>query len=65
MQKLSLLLVSVLLGLSACSTGSDLERAAAGALGGCLVGDAFNEGNCIKGAVVGAGVGALADDVNF
>lgn len=63
--KKTLVIITALLGLSACSVGNDLERAAVGAVGGCLIGDAFNEGNCIKGAIVGAGAGALADDVNF
>ena len=65
MKKQTAIILITLLGVSACSTGSDLERAAVGALGGCVVGDALNEGNCIKGAVVGAGVGALSDDVNL
>lgn len=65
MQKLSTLTIIAFLSVSACSTGTDLERAAVGAVGGCLVGDAFDEGSCIRGAVVGAGVGALADDISF
>ena len=63
--KLPFLLVAATLGLSACNQGTDLERAAVGGLAGCLVGDVVSEGSCLKGAVLGAGAGALADDINF
>ena len=64
MQK-SLILIATLVGLAACSQGTDLERAAVGGLAGCLAGDLINEGSCLVGAAVGAGAGALADDINF
>ncbi len=63
--KLPVILVAAVLGLSACNQGSDLERAAVGGLAGCFVGDLVSEGSCLKGAVLGAGAGALADDINF
>jgi len=62
MRKTIYILLAATLGLSGCTMGTDIERAAVGAFGGCLVGDAFQEGNCIKGAIVGAGAGALSDD---
>ncbi|MEO1024724.1 MAG: hypothetical protein AAFX07_04120 [Pseudomonadota bacterium] len=65
MKKQTAIILVAMLGLTACSTGSDIERAGVGALGGCVIGDALDEGNCIRGAVVGAGVGALSDDVNL
>lgn len=61
-KKLSLVAVFAIFGLSACSQGTDLERAAVGGLAGCLVGDALDEGKCLTGALLGAGAGALADD---
>ena len=64
-KKLSLVLIAAVLGLSACSQGSDLERAAVGGLAGCVVGDAISEGSCIKGGILGAGLGALSDDFNI
>lgn len=64
-KKLSFALVAAILGLSACSQGSDLERAAVGGLAGCVVGDAISEGSCIKGGLLGAGLGALSDDFNI
>ena len=62
-KKLSFALFAAILGLSACSQGSDLERAAVGGLAGCVVGDALSEGSCIKGGILGAGLGALANDI--
>ena len=64
-KKFSLIFVAAVLGLSACSQGTDVERAAVGGLAGCMVGDALDEGSCIKGGILGAGLGALADDFNF
>ena len=64
-KKLSFALIAAILGLSACSQGSDLERAAVGGLAGCVVGDAISEGSCIKGGILGAGLGALSDDFNI
>ena len=62
-KKLSFALIAAILGLSACRQGSDLERAAVGGLAGCVVGDAISEGSCIKGGILGAGLGALANDI--
>ena len=64
-KKLSFALIAAVLGLSACSQGSDLERAAVGGLAGCVIGDALDEGSCIKGGILGAGIGALANDISF
>lgn len=61
----SLILIATLVGLSACSQGTDLERAAVGGLAGCLAGDLINEGDCFVGAAVGATACALADDINY
>ncbi len=62
-RRLPFFLVAAVLGLSACNEGTDLERAAIGALAGCAVGEVLRDGECITGAVVGAGAGALADDI--
>ena len=62
-KKLSIVILAAVLGLSACSQGSDLERAAVGGLAGCVLGDALDEGSCIKGGILGAGLGALANDI--
>ncbi len=62
-KKFSIALIAAVLGLSACSQGSDLERAAVGGLAGCVIGDALSEGSCIKGGILGAGLGALANDI--
>ncbi|MCV6592995.1 MAG: hypothetical protein OIF48_08600 [Silicimonas sp.] len=64
-KKFSLLLVAATLVLSACSQGTDMERAAVGGLAGCVVGDFIDEGSCITGGILGAAAGALADDVNL
>ncbi len=65
MQKqLSLLAIAAILGLSACSQGTDLERALIGAGAGCLAGEIIDDGECLVGAAVGGAAGALADDVN-
>ena len=65
MQKqLSFLAVAAILGLSACSQGTDLERALIGAGAGCIAGEIIDEGECLVGAAVGGAAGALADDVN-
>lgn len=63
-KKIALFAVAAILGLSACSQGTDLERALIGAGAGCLVGDFIDEGECLAGAAVGGAVGALSDDVN-
>jgi hypothetical protein len=64
-KKFSFALIAAVLGLSACSQGTDVERAAVGGLAGCVIGDAIDEGSCIKGGILGAAAGALADDVSF
>lgn len=51
-----------LLGLAACNTGSDFERAAVGAGGGAVAGEAVSD-DPLAGAAVGAAGGALADDI--
>ena len=61
--KLSILAIAAILGLSACSQGTDLERALIGAGAGCLAGELLEEGECLAGAAVGGAAGALADDV--
>lgn len=61
--KLSLAIIAALLGLTACTQGSDLERAAVGGAAGCLIGEIIDDGECLTGAVVGAAGGALADDI--
>ena len=58
----SLALLTAVLGLSACSQGTDIERAAVGGLAGCVIADAIDEGECIPGALLGGVAGALAND---
>lgn len=48
--------------LSACNSGSDLERAAIGGAIGCAAGEIIRDGNCIAGAGVGAAAGALSNN---
>ncbi len=64
-KKLSFLAVLAMLGLAACSQGTDLERALIGAGAGCLAGELIDEGECLTGAAVGGVAGALSDDVNY
>ena len=64
-KKLSILAILSVMGLSACSQGTDLERAAIGGALGCFAGDVIQEGECLTGAAIGAGAGALADDISF
>ncbi|MCK0167283.1 hypothetical protein MWU52_06950 [Jannaschia sp. S6380] len=54
--------VLAVLALSAC-VGTDVERAAGGAVVGALGAKAL-DGNVAGGALVGAAAGALADDVS-
>ena len=54
--------LALLVGLSACNTGSDLERAAIGGVVGCAVGEIVRDGSCIAGGAIGAAGGALAND---
>ncbi|MDJ0638705.1 MAG: hypothetical protein QNJ20_07720 [Paracoccaceae bacterium] len=61
---LSIAALLAVFGLAACSQGTDLERAVVGGAAGCLVGEAIDDGECLVGAAIGAGAGALADDVN-
>ena len=63
MQKTSAILVIALLGLTACNTGSDLDRAIVGGLIGCAAGEVYQDGECLSGAAVGAAAGALSDDI--
>ena len=58
----SIAILAAVLGLSACSQGTDIERAAVGGLAGCAIADAIDEGECIPGALLGAAAGALAND---
>ena len=62
-KKLSFIAVAAILGLSACDSGSDLERAIVGAAIGCAVGEIYQDGECIAGAAIGGAAGALADDI--
>ncbi len=64
-KKLSLLAVLAMLGLAACSQGTDLERALIGAGAGCLAGEIVDDGECLVGAAIGGAAGALSDDVNY
>ena len=50
-----------LVALAGCQW-NDLERAGAGAATGAVVASATN-GNLLTGAIIGAGAGALCDDV--
>ena len=55
--------LAAVIGLSACQTGSDLERAAVGGAVGCAVGEIVRDGSCIAGGAIGAAGGALANDI--
>ncbi|MEM6386962.1 MAG: hypothetical protein AAF718_12090 [Pseudomonadota bacterium] len=63
--KLPILAIAALLGLSACSQGTDLERALIGAGAGCIAGELIDNGECLVGAAVGGAAGALSDDFNY
>lgn len=63
--KLSFLAIAVILGLSACSQGTDMERALIGAGAGCIAGEIIDDGECLVGAAIGGAAGALSDDVNY
>lgn len=66
MQKtFSFLAVAAVLGLAGCSQGSDIDRALVGGAAGCILGEFIDDGECLVGAAVGAGAGALADDINY
>jgi len=60
---ISFLALAALIGLAACSQGSDLERALIGAGAGCIAGEIIDDGECLVGAAVGGAAGALADDI--
>ena len=62
-KKLSFIAIAAILGLAACDSGSDLERAIIGGAIGCAAGEIYQDGECIAGAAVGAAAGALADDI--
>ena len=62
-KKISFLALAALIGLAACSQGSDLERALIGAGAGCIAGEIIDDGECLVGAAVGGAAGALADDI--
>lgn len=47
---------------SACDTGTDLQRAGVGALAGAGIASA-TDNNVVGGAAVGAAAGALSDDI--
>lgn len=64
-RNLSFLALAAMLGLAACSQGTDLERALIGAGAGCLAGEIIDDGECLTGAVVGGAAGALSDDINY
>lgn len=65
MQKnFAFLAITAILGLSACSQGTDLERALVGAGAGCIAGEIIDDGECLVGAAIGGAAGALSDDVN-
>ncbi len=49
--------------LAGCQS-TDLQRAGAGAVAGAVVAEA-TKGNLITGAVIGAGAGALCDDLGL
>ncbi|HBQ35420.1 MAG TPA: hypothetical protein DD729_01040 [Rhodobacteraceae bacterium] len=58
-----LLAVLLIAPLSAC-LDNDVERAAAGAVAGAVISDVTN-GSVLTGALIGAGAGALCDDVKL
>lgn len=62
-KKLSFIAILAVFGLSACNSGSDLERALVGAAIGCAAGEVFEDGECITGAAIGGAAGALANDI--
>jgi len=62
-KKLSFIAISAFLGLAACDSGSDIERALIGAAIGCAAGEILEDGECISGAAIGGAAGALADDI--
>jgi len=62
MQIKNLALVAILVIPLAGCLDNDIERAAAGAAAGAVVADVTN-GDVLTGAVIGAGAGALCDDV--
>ncbi|WP_089992933.1 glycine zipper 2TM domain-containing protein [Cognatiyoonia koreensis] len=49
-------------GLAGCLE-NDAERALVGAGVGCVAGETIGNNNCVQGALGGAVIGALADDV--
>lgn len=64
MQKtLTFAMLAAILALSACNSGSDIDRAIIGGAIGCAAGELYEDGECITGAAIGAGAGALADNI--
>jgi len=65
MRKLSpILFLTAFAGLSACDElEHDGDRAVVGAAIGCAAGYTLVNGRCVEGAVAGAVVGALSDDL--
>ena len=62
MQIKQLAMVAILITPLAGCLDNDVERAAVGAVGGAVVVGAVG-GSMLTGAVIGAGAGALCDDV--
>lgn len=58
MKKFLMMLPVLALGLAACETSD--QNAAAGALGGAVVGAAVTDNNPLQGALIGAAVGVAA-----
>ncbi len=64
MQKtLPFAMLSAILLLSACNSGSDIDRAIIGGAIGCAAGEIYEDGECLTGAAIGASAGALADNI--
>lgn len=68
---LTLIGAVALFGLAACDETndyidrtSDAERAAVGAVAGCIAGEILRDGECVTGAAIGAAGGALANEIN-
>ena len=62
-KKFTFIVLASILGLSACDTGSDIDRAIVGGVIGCAVGEVYRDGKCLSGAAVGAAAGALSDNI--
>ena len=62
-KKLGFVVIAAIFGLSACSQGSDIDRAIIGGLVGCAAGEIYEDGECLSGAAIGAAAGALSDNI--